>query len=150
MIFYHICNLEPHCEDGWESFENSCYKLNHETKDWITAESECASRGAHLASIHSDEEMTFISTLQFPAAVMNVWIGGHRVGNAFVWNDGSDFNYGNWHPNEPNDSGGREDCVEFFHYPGKQNNYKWNDIPCDVTNRVEGYLCKKDKRGNSL
>ena len=142
------CCLVITCDDGWGEFENSCYKFTHEAKEYSVAESDCAANGAHLASIHSEEEMEFISTLQLQhvsASGSNFWLGGERDGNNFVWNDGSEFNYENWNRWEPNDAGGDEDCIEFYSVPGSYYHNKWNDIPCDATDRVTGYVCKKDK-----
>ena len=61
-------------------FRNACYKLSLEDKDWNGAERACNQVGAHLTSVHSQEEADFIRCLQDPASVHTTWIGGKRNG----------------------------------------------------------------------
>ena len=35
--------------------------------------------------------------------------------------------------------------MEINSYPGKEKHDKWNDIQCDMTNRADGFVCKKRK-----
>ena len=119
--------------------------MRTEGKSWNEAENECVKSGAHLASIHSDEEMVFIGKLHAPNEVYSTWLGGYRDGKSFNWTDGTSMNYENWNSGEPNNSGGKENCIEWYSIPAESKHNKWNDIPCDVQNRVGGYLCKRDK-----
>ena len=70
--------------------------MTKETKTWNEAESDCEMSGAHLTSINSAKENSFITKLHDPTRVYNTWIGGIRDGNLFKWKDGSAFNYENW------------------------------------------------------
>ena len=88
--------------------------------------------------------MAFISSLQDPNALHDVWIGGVRNGRSFRWIDGSAFTYQNWNNGEPNDVGGNEDCIEFYSHPKGQYHDKWNDRPCN--GKSNAYLCKKNKK----
>ena len=62
-----------------------------------------------------------------------IWLGGRRIephkGNGpgpehWIWSDGTPWDFKNWGPGEPNNSGGREDRVQLM----KHYQYKWNDI----------------------
>ena len=76
------------------------------------------------------------------------WIGLNDIAQEgkFVWSDGTPNNYSNFHPNEPNSHGGRENCVNMFDIGW---DLKWNDFPCNKDTSphplVTGtsYICKK-------
>jgi hypothetical protein len=55
--------------------------------------------------------------------------------NLYVYN--FRFEITDWGPNEPNQSGGNEDCLTFF----ALYNFQWNDEHCD---RAFGFLCEKE------
>ena len=70
----------------------------------------CLSLGMTLASIHSDEENDEANNV---CTASYCWIGAYSSdqtsGYDFTWSDGSEWEYTNWSPNEPNDSGNDED-----------------------------------------
>ena len=53
------------CPDGWTPFRLGCYKKEETLKKWLDAEAACQaiSSAAHLVTISSDEENTFVKTL---------------------------------------------------------------------------------------
>ena len=56
-------------------------------------------------------------------------IGVYRDKNKnFITTGGVSVSYTNWNKGEPNNSGGKEDCVEMYAVPGKAG--RWNDLPC--------------------
>ena len=132
------------CEQGWSMFRNACYKLSLEDKDWNGAERACNQVGAHLTSVHSQEESDFIRCLQDPASVHTTWIGGKRNGDIFQWIDGTPFEFKYWKTNEPDNYGGDENCIEIISDPGKQWHEKWNDVPCESTAK---FVCQKQPVG---
>ena len=71
----------------------------------------------------------------------NTWIGLHRDPwnkSRWLWVDGSSVDYANWYKTEPNNVGGKEDCVEM--YPASRARAgKWNDLTCSH-NRY--YVCE--------
>ena len=56
----------------------------------------------------------------------------------FVWTGSNDLvtGYTDWYPNEPNQSGGEEDCMTFF----PNVNFHWNDEGCEMQ---EFYICEQ-------
>ena len=125
-------------------FKSNCYKFNLEDKDWNGAESACNQVGAHLASVHSQDEASYIRCLQDPTSVHRTWIGGKRNGDVFQWIDGSDFQFYYWKANEPDNYQGNENCIEIISDPGKESHDRWNDAPCESQGK---FVCKKQPMG---
>ena len=52
----------------------------------------------------------------------------------------ADTDYTNWNKGEPNDAGGREDCVFVYQYAASSSlSGKWNDAPCTFS---VNYVCE--------
>jgi len=58
------------------------------------------------------------------------WIDGHRGTDDVPWvyNNGRPMYYSKWHPGEPNNFGGSENCIHGKFYL----NGFWNDINCNI------------------
>ncbi|XP_050697639.1 C-type mannose receptor 2-like [Eriocheir sinensis] len=111
------------CEEGWTLYKSSCYYFNVERKGtWDESRSYCADFKSDLVKITSAEEEHFIRERMDGS----VWIGLNDIKEEgrFEWTDGSRPTYTGWSPNEPNDSGGAEDCTTLRKSEG------WNDIIC--------------------
>ena len=70
------------------------------------------------------------------------WIGLHRDlkdTSRWLWVDGSYAIYTNWYDGEPNNSGGRENCVQLFRPP----QWKWSDLNC---NYRRSYICEISRK----
>nr|XP_055183867.1 C-type lectin domain family 4 member F isoform X1 [Nyctereutes procyonoides] len=78
---------------GWKAHGASLYYFSHVKKSWHEAERFCVSQGAHLASVTSEEEQTFLT--QF-TSVSHHWIGLTDGGHEGVWRwvDGTPFSAG--------------------------------------------------------
>uniref|UniRef100_H2ZT58 C-type lectin domain-containing protein n=1 Tax=Latimeria chalumnae TaxID=7897 RepID=H2ZT58_LATCH len=84
--------------------------------DWMSAEAFCQRlvKGAHLVSVHSQEQNDFL--VKLVRANMNstprMWIGANDRGTEgrWTWSDGSPFVFTAWSTGEPNDYFRREDC----------------------------------------
>ena len=115
-----------------------------ERKIWNDAQIECVEVGAHLASIHSEEEMNFIDTLNEENRRGDICIEGYRGRGekSFKWADGSLFKYDNWAIGQPDNADGVELCIYFYSEPGEKNHKKWNDVQYDLVS--VGFVCKKD------
>jgi hypothetical protein len=62
------------CPDGWTPFEGHCYLVGVTGVTQETAEKDCMSKGGHLASVHSEDENTFIHNLKLGVEVA-FWLG---------------------------------------------------------------------------
>lgn len=85
------------------------YYNSNRTPNWQTAQSQAQSVGANLISISDAAENNAVRQAALAAGLSGgVWIGytdQASEGN-WVWVDGNPSAYTNWHPGEPNNSGG--------------------------------------------
>ncbi|XP_048036160.1 CD209 antigen-like [Megalobrama amblycephala] len=103
-----------------------CLVVSNEEKSWSDSRKYCRDRGGDLVIIKSEKKQRCISSF----IKEMVWIGLSDIekeGN-MTWVDNSPLKQGFWEKNEPNDAGGKEDCIELN--PGKTVLNNWNDIPC--------------------
>ena len=71
-----------------------CYHKFDEDKTWQAANDDCVSKNGHLASIHSEDENIFITSM----LSHKTWIGLLKVhkGGQRHWSDGSVYDYTKW------------------------------------------------------
>jgi hypothetical protein len=102
--------------------------------NWPDAQKACRTWGGHLASIRSSAEQDQIKSIVHTKSP--VWIGANDLlqEGKWMWTDGTLLSYKNWHKNEPNNYGGREDCGALW------NGMKWNDWFCSSK---AYYICEK-------
>ncbi|CAJ0601366.1 unnamed protein product [Cylicocyclus nassatus] len=145
-----------HCDSGWNYFKDtdSCYKTFY-WSSFNDAESLCKILGAHLTSIHSWNENAFVADLAKTGLNWSnknhlTWIGLRRAdyvnGLEWFWTDGSSVDFLAWAPNEPDNSLGKERCVQLYSdsNPGREHalmHQKWNDYIC--TEIMRSFVCKK-------
>ncbi len=111
---------------------NHAYRTFYALRTQPEAIADCAAIGAHLATITTAEEQTFVATM----AGRDTWIGlfqGPTEGSWF-WSTGERFDLHAWSQGEPSDSGGNEDCAHLAGGTGT-----WNDRAC--TTRLP-FLCE--------
>ncbi|XP_053703792.1 galactose-specific lectin nattectin-like [Synchiropus splendidus] len=127
------------CPPGWSQYGCKCFKFFGDNKDWADAEFFCVAQGGNLASIHSAAEHRFVKNLikRATGRDLRTYVGGHDLyqEGRWSWSDGKRFVFpGGWHRGEPNNHGGREDCLELnFHGAG-------NDLPCHLR---RPFVCTK-------
>ncbi|XP_012331107.1 C-type lectin domain family 4 member F isoform X2 [Aotus nancymaae] len=124
---------------GWKFNAGSLYYFSYVKKSWSEAEQFCVSKGAHLASVASEEEQAFL--VAFTGNAYH-WIGLTDRGTEgfWRWTDGTPFNASRnrqfWERNQPDnwrhEDGQTEDCVHI--------QWKWNDMNCDTPYQ---WVCKK-------
>ncbi len=64
----------------WKPWANDCYLfLANHFVSWEQGEAECVEKGGHMASVHSEDENSFIRTSMFAATSLpfhrDFWIG---------------------------------------------------------------------------
>ncbi|MDO4983600.1 MAG: lectin-like protein [Eubacteriales bacterium] len=123
------------------------YELFIEDVSWEQAKAACESMGGHLAVINDADEFAAVTQLAQQYGIEKVWIGGHRVNGAMVWEDGSTQVYEKWGYGEPSffDGPVAEDYVLLWNNRGWVFNDSRND-PCkDYPNMYSGqlaYICE--------
>lgn len=100
------CTLIPEDLPGFTflgAFGGSQYYLSNATDLAADAISESINRGGHLATVTSQEENDFLTSV---LGNNNVWIGftDRGIEGDFIWETGEAVDFTNWHPGEPNDS----------------------------------------------
>ncbi|RCN36227.1 lectin C-type domain protein, partial [Ancylostoma caninum] len=149
--------VPAHCPSEWTYYSktDSCYK-SFVNAAFDQAETVCSSIGGHVASIHSDEENTFVSSLthmgiEYRNEKQLTWIGlrkpNYPANATWAWTDGSDVDYFNWAHGKPADITGLQNCAQIYtdsldKNPAKDTDFRrWNDIQCSTSMRA--YVCKK-------
>ncbi|XP_056109128.1 ladderlectin-like isoform X3 [Rhinichthys klamathensis goyatoka] len=136
--------LSRRCPATWIKLALRCYKFISDPSNWITAERNCQSLGANLASVRNNLENKFLLSL-LPSSSTRAWVGGHDAvqEGQWLWSDGTVFSYTNWWTGEPNNAGfpdnhqGAENCLEINYSSDRC----WNDVPCSAS---FPYICVKD------
>lgn len=146
-----------HCPSEWTYFAktDSCYKA-FVNAAFDQAETVCQSTGGHLASIHSDQENTFVSTLthlgiEYKNEKQLTFIGltkpNYPANSTWTWSDGTIVDYLLWAPGKPSDTTGLQNCAQMYtdsmdKNPDKDSDFRrWNDVQCSTSMRA--YVCKQ-------
>ena len=121
----------------------SCYAHVDDILNWNQAEDCCVAWGGHLASIHSADANILLNDIRNQDRW--TWIGLSDTANngVYVWTDGTPYDYENFAPGQPDNTGG-ESCFHFL-----DQSYgapTWNDYSCSSTtfgSIITSYICQK-------
>ncbi|XP_038588165.1 type-2 ice-structuring protein-like [Micropterus salmoides] len=127
----HLVKRSTACSGRWSEFSGRCFHYVPKPMTWAKAEKNCESMGGNLASVHNLLEYHEIQRLIMSASYEYTvtWIGGSdaQEENQWFWIDGTPFNYLNWCGGEPNNLGGRQNCLQINHGDQKC----WDDYQCN-------------------
>ncbi|XP_037540520.1 galactose-specific lectin nattectin-like [Nematolebias whitei] len=128
------------CPSGWTRHGKRCFLFMRHQYDWASSERTCHRLGGNLASFHSRSDYDFLRNLAYRATGYHprTWVGASdAVQEGFwMWSDGSRFDYVSWGRGEPNNAGGRENCMEINLFGGDYT----NDMSCSMRNN---FICAK-------
>ena len=116
------------------------YYVHVEPKTHAEAIRVCKGLGRQLFEPRNFSTKSKVIALAKTKGVTRFWIGIHDTtneGNFTYDSDGQKIGYKNWFPNEPNNIGSGEDCVEIM-------GGNWNDLPC---NRKRSFVCENTQLG---
>uniref|UniRef100_A0A667Z210 C-type lectin domain-containing protein n=1 Tax=Myripristis murdjan TaxID=586833 RepID=A0A667Z210_9TELE len=120
-----------YCPPGWSRFGYRCFNYFSSALSWADAERHCLHFDGNLASIHTAEEYRYIQDMVRAEAIEDTpaWIGGTDAvkNRQWFWSDGSKFDFHAWSTSQPNNSGGRQPCIEINFGSDR----RWNDWSCD-------------------
>ena len=135
-MLYHNFFVDNICPESWTYFNKYCYKYFDQSLNYRTAELACQNLGAHLPSIHSDEENKLLQLLASSVTLHT----GLQATNSFThyWSDETSFDYqklknSHFDPNEH--------CLYIESSSGQ-----WVYVGCSSLWR---YVCKKKAGGKN-
>ncbi|XP_047129411.2 lactose-binding lectin l-2 [Hydra vulgaris] len=139
------------CPDGWVKYGIYCYLFQtgnptQSGKSWTDFFSSCLINGGNLLSVADQEENLFILNYLKNNSMndLHFWIGTliltaslclNTLQRRIVWSDNTTPLFFNWRQDQPDNSFGRENCVEV-------SSYGWSDASCD---NLYGFVCKIKK-----
>jgi len=152
---FYICQYDERmkCSSPMIPFQGNCYNFSHERLNFIAAQDVCKKSGGILVEIKSDEDFAFlknaiysdVSWQDWPSSFTGftknppelyhyawyyTWLGVRRNGtDNWVLDDGSRVDFMDWATGQPENKGGKENCVIF----------SWRglvDYPCNWDSRV--------------
>ena len=109
---------------------------------WFDANEHCKKEGGKLVEIDSEEENTAlveeINRKEYTNRKMNFWIGLTDLENEGDWrlvSNGKEASYLNWGLNQPDNTGGNENCARIRIKPLPVFSWvdTWSDIFCNST-----------------
>ncbi|XP_061416055.1 macrophage mannose receptor 1-like [Lethenteron reissneri] len=128
------------CESGWLLHADSCYLFEHETlRTFQAARDFCQQQAGALASIHNEDEMSFIGAHVSDTAFIGLNDIVHE--GTWEWVDGTPTDYLRWREGQPDNWMNSEHCVTVLN-PAAYGRAEFNDINC---NQPHVYVCKKPK-----
>ena len=118
------------CPCFFDTNNGNNYLFCNYNRTWSVAKGECAQVGYHLVTIDDAAENAWLDGRIDSYSTARWWMGYNDVTVEGYWDwDGPYSSYTNWAANEPNNSGGYEDCAVLNQMGGGA----WNDIHCNTS-----------------
>jgi hypothetical protein len=114
----------------WSQNGHCYFALGAGANDWSSQGDACASSGAYLVTITSQDEQSFVAPL---VEDLDRWIGYQRTDAEFAWVTGEPTDFENWGQGEPNESG--DACARI------RPNGTWADRGCSSK---YGAICERE------
>lgn len=107
-----------------DSFGRNTYQLFDYPLTWNDAKIFAEMQGGHLATITSEEELSFINNFIYSGSESYYLLGGYYSSDdKYKWVTDEKFEFSNWAENEPNNDSGIEHYLMAY-----RNSGEWNDI----------------------
>jgi len=131
---------------------------------WDEAQAAALARGGYLVTLTSAEENNFVFRLvqdpKFwlvlsPNRISGPWLGGHKVGGSrsisglWQWeNNEGTFEFTCWAGDEPDNSGGVQDKLCYYTFPGPNFRPTWDDQSGKI--KHSGYIVEWDEQSPGI
>lgn len=121
-----VCEYEPGSGGMVHALGGHVYRVFDVAVIWHEAVSLCEQDGGYLVTINSAKENKFVYSLATP------WLGAtdEAVEGTWEWVTGEPFEYMNWAPGQPDNSGDED----YLAYMGEPYPEQWNDAPASELN----------------
>ena len=97
-----------YCSDGFEQYNDFCYKVLEDAKPWNESRADCQAFGHdfNLVSVHDMKENSFVASLLDKNRIKSangVWTGGIMTVSQTVlsWSDNTNVEVDNWGEGQP-------------------------------------------------
>ncbi|CAH1795365.1 unnamed protein product, partial [Owenia fusiformis] len=127
------------CPKGFVQNQDSCYLFQYKlggAANWFEASAFCATHKAHLVTIETAAEQTYIEG-QIRAddkSSLTFWTGGNDMTSTEGWQwaggpcfDTKPMNYSHWESGQPDNGRGTDDCLHL----DPESSLRWNADQCN-------------------
>ncbi|XP_023244635.1 C-type lectin BML-2-like [Centruroides sculpturatus] len=113
------------------------YKLFETPKTFEDAKATCREENAVVAMPMSDQDHEDLILLLKSKKLIRGWVGVMKTNDTFVYVDGRSFppGFNKWGKEQPNNSGGEQNCAEML----QEMAFLWNDYECD---KLDPFICQ--------
>ncbi|XP_045460915.1 cell wall protein DAN4-like [Harmonia axyridis] len=122
---------------------NKFYHLQTDIKvNFFGAFHFCKKYGMELLSIENRKEEVAIANFLNESRIGEIWTSGTDLAKEgkFIWlSTGKPFDYTAWGPNQPDNFGSIEDCVQIIMRPLFSDYFAWEDVFCDLPS---SFICE--------
>ena len=103
------------------------YQIFKADVSWTEAQARCRELGGHLVVINNQEELNEVVRLAENYGIDRLWIGGHRVDGAIVWETGEAVSFVPWGQGEPSYYDSFDGVSEDYLLLWNNNGWVYND-----------------------